>query len=278
MFPVALQLYSVRDSLETDFFGTLKKVKELSYDGVEFACGLFGNKPEDIRDYLKEINLVPVSTHTGLAEMRERGDKVFEDYATIGCEFITIPGTSIEEKPGEKHFDVMLEDTAKYAVMAKLHGLTMCYHNHAHEFIRMPNGQYGLDYIFSTIPAELLQTQLDLCWVNVGGEDPADFLKKYSGRAPTIHIKDFAGKGKVRKAGVYERDGAPFVDRMDGEDDVALRPVGRGVQDVPAILEAAKAAGTRWVIVEQDEPSLGLSRLECAKCSIEYLKDSKVNK
>ena len=47
-FPIALQVYSVRDDLEKDFYGTLKKVKELGYDGVEFA-GLYGNAPADIR-------------------------------------------------------------------------------------------------------------------------------------------------------------------------------------------------------------------------------------
>ena len=36
-FPIALQLYSVRDDMEADFEGTLKKVKALGYDGVEFA-------------------------------------------------------------------------------------------------------------------------------------------------------------------------------------------------------------------------------------------------
>ena len=76
MLPVALQLYSVRDSLAEDFFGTLKKVRELGYDGVEFACGLFGNAPEEIRDFLLNIGLVPVSAHVGLPEMRERGDAV----------------------------------------------------------------------------------------------------------------------------------------------------------------------------------------------------------
>ena len=39
-FPIALQLYSVRDDMEADFAGTLKKVKSFGYDGVEFA-GLF---------------------------------------------------------------------------------------------------------------------------------------------------------------------------------------------------------------------------------------------
>jgi putative NIF3 family GTP cyclohydrolase 1 type 2 len=46
-FPIALQLYSVRDDMEKDFYGTLEKVKALGYEGVEFA-GLFGETPEKI--------------------------------------------------------------------------------------------------------------------------------------------------------------------------------------------------------------------------------------
>ena len=38
--PVALQLYSVRDELEADFEGTIAKVREFGYDGVEFAGGV----------------------------------------------------------------------------------------------------------------------------------------------------------------------------------------------------------------------------------------------
>ena len=51
-----------------------------------------------------------------------------------------------------------------------------------------------------------------------------------------------------------------------------FRPLGKGVQDFPAILAAAEKASTIWVVVEQDNPSLGLTPMECAKTSIDYLK------
>ena len=50
-----------------------------------------------------------------------------------------------------------------------------------------------------------------------------------------------------------------------------LTPVGKGCQDFAAIVAAAKEGGAKWYIVEQDEPSMGLTALECAKESIEYL-------
>ena len=46
-FPVAIQIYSVRDDAQANLFGTLKKLKEMGYDGVEFA-GLYGHTPEEV--------------------------------------------------------------------------------------------------------------------------------------------------------------------------------------------------------------------------------------
>ena len=51
-----------------------------------------------------------------------------------------------------------------------------------------------------------------------------------------------------------------------------FRPLGYGVQDVPSIVKASKAAGSKWLIVEQDQPSMGKTPLECVAMSIEYMK------
>ena len=64
--PVALQLYSVRDELEADFEGTIAKVKEFGYDGVEFA-GLYGKSAEQVKKilpdkYLDTSNLYKIMT------------------------------------------------------------------------------------------------------------------------------------------------------------------------------------------------------------------------
>ena len=37
MFPVAIQVYSVRDDAAADMMGTLKKIADMGYDGVEFG-------------------------------------------------------------------------------------------------------------------------------------------------------------------------------------------------------------------------------------------------
>ena len=60
--PIALQLFSVRDELAADFRGTLQKVKDLGYEGVEFA-GLHGRDPQEIRAMLDDIGLKGMSAH-----------------------------------------------------------------------------------------------------------------------------------------------------------------------------------------------------------------------
>ena len=58
-FPIALQLYSVRTDMEADFKGTLKKVKSLGYNGVEFA-GLFGHSAEEVKNMCIEIGRLQI--------------------------------------------------------------------------------------------------------------------------------------------------------------------------------------------------------------------------
>ena len=60
--------------------------------------------------------------------------------------------------------------------------------------------------------------------------------------------------------------------KEDASGKFEFRPVGYGLQDVPSIVAAAEDAGAEWFVVEQDDPSMGRTRLQCAEMSIRYLK------
>ena len=272
--PIAIQLYSVRDDMAADFEGTLRKIKELGYDGVEFA-GLFGRKPEYVRDLLKEIGLVPVSSHVAYVEMMADIEGVMSAYETIGTKYIAVPYMTEEYRPNAPKFDEAIEGMKALGKAAAAHGMTLLYHNHDFEFVKMGD-EYGIDVMYSRIPADLLQTELDTCWVNVAGEDPAAFVLKYSGRAPVVHLKDFympAKKPEKMYALIGIDDGA--AEEKKEEDSFGFRPVGYGAQNIPAIIEASEKAGAKWLVVEQDDPSLGKTPMECAKMSIDYLQSAK---
>ncbi len=268
--PVAVQLYSVRDDMEKDFYGTISAMKELGYDGVEFA-GLFGEDPEKIKAYCEEIGIIPISAHVPYYDMLENPEAVLADYKTIGVKYVVVPYLTEECRPGTEGFAATVEGIRKIGEAAKALGIQLLYHNHDFEFVKIGE-EYALDVLYSTVPEDILKTEIDTCWVNVAGVNPAEYVEKYSGRAPVVHLKDFRksgdGNGKL-----YDLIGIDDEDTEQEEEDAfSFMPVGYGVQDMPAILAACENAGAEWVVVEQDNPAKGETAMNSVKLSREYLK------
>ncbi len=269
--PIGIQVYGLRDLLENtpeNFKSVMTEVKNLGYDGVELA-GLYGLEPEYIRDTLAEIGLVPISAHVAFAEMMEDLDKVIRDYSVIGVKYLVMPYMAEEYRPvNPEGFNSFLPLLNK--VGAKIHeaGMTFLYHNHDFEFVKLPDGRYGYDAMFEAIDHDNLQSELDTCWCDVATGDVPGFVKKYSGRIPVVHLKDYIKKGEVKN--MYKLIGIDSED--DGSDTgyFGFRPVGFGQMIWEPVLEASIDAGANWVIVEQDE-HYELDPLECARRSREYL-------
>ena len=267
MLPIAIQLYSVRDDASADLRGTLEKIKALGYDGVEFA-GLHGHSAKEVKAMCEDVGLVPISAHVAYQEMMPDPRGVLSVYAEIGCKYVAIPYLTPDLRPGTEGFAEMVKNTAMLGEIAKEMGMYLLYHNHDFEFEKI-DGKYALEVLYDTVPATLLGTELDTCWVRVGGEEPAAYVRKFAGRAPVVHLKDYAG-GKSDN--MYELIGIESEKKETQEKPFEFRPVGSGVQNIPAIIAAAEDAGAQWMVVEQDQPSMGLSPLECAQKSISYLK------
>ncbi len=264
--PVALQLYSVRDDMQKDLAGTLQKVKEMGYAGVELA-GMYGYTATEIKAELDKVGLPAISAHVPLQAMRDDMDKVIEDYKIIGCKFMVVPYLPAEDRATDDDFVKAVADIRVACQKATDAGFIMLYHNHDFEF-EMIGDKYRLDYLYETIPASLLQTQLDLCWVKVGGENPAEYLGKYADRAPLVHFKDFVGQ---KSENMYELIGIKS-EKKSSEGKFELRPVGYGCQDWYSNIQAAEASIAEWVIVEQDQPTMGKTPMESAAMSRAYLK------
>ena len=134
--PVALQLYTVRDEMQADFEGTIRKVKALGYDGVEFA-GLFDKSAADIKALCEEVGLVPISAHVPLDDMVADPEGVLKDYAEIGCKYVVVPYLTEERRPGTDGWEKTFADIRLTCEAAKALGMTMLYHNHDFEFLKV---------------------------------------------------------------------------------------------------------------------------------------------
>jgi len=247
--PVALQIYTVRDYAAKDFRGTMQAVKDMGYDYVEMG-ELFGMCSCEVKAILDEIGLEAVSVHAPLAELAADMETAIDKYKVLGCKYIAIPYLGEGSRPGDDGFAQVLADIKAVGALCHSKGMTLLYHNHDFEFVKLASGEYAFDYMYSNVDSDYLQTEIDTCWVKVGGECPSGYIRKYSGRCPVVHLKDFAGKKS---------------------EDFAFRPIGYGVQDIPAILEASVESGALYIVVEQDS-SDDCTSLEAAEMSRKYLK------
>jgi sugar phosphate isomerase/epimerase len=104
-----------------------------------------------------------------------------------------------------------------------------CYHNHNWEF-EAYDGVKGIHRLCELTDPDLMKLCVDVYWVHVGGEDPAEFIQRYADRAVYYHFKD----------------GAPgsFIELGDGE------------VDLPKALQAALACNPEWIVCEQDRTEL----------------------
>jgi sugar phosphate isomerase/epimerase len=279
--PVAAQVYSIRDTAEADFAGAMRLLKGMGYDAIELA-GLYGRPAEELRAILDDLGIAAVSAHVPLVEMQADIGKVIEDYLTLGCRFLAVPYLDERSRPGTPLFTAILGDIARIGDACHAAGLTLLYHNHDFEFIRMPDGSFGFDFIYASTTPEQLQAEPDTCWIKVAGQDPAAYIRKYAGRVPVVHLKDYwlqvtatlAATANVAVAGkMYDLIGLEKTEKPAGEGQFAFRPLGQGLQDIPAILAASIDAGAQYVVAEQDESTDGRTRLEAAAISRQYLRN-----
>lgn len=265
--PIGIQVFSVREDAAKDFKGTMQALKDMGYDFVELA-GLYDQTPEQVKAILDEVGIPAISAHVPYQELVADPAGTIAAYKLIGCKYIAFPYLTEDVRHGTPAFQETLKNMRAICEEAKKQGIVMMYHNHDFEFVKMPNGQFGLDYMYDAIPADLLQTELDLCWVNVAGQSPVGYLDKYAGRIPVVHLKDFYKEGEA--SNMYELIGINKKAETKGV--FEFRALGTGLQDWPTILEACKRDGAKYLVYEQDRHYKNTA-MEDAKISIEYLKN-----
>jgi sugar phosphate isomerase/epimerase len=247
---IALQMYTLRTPAAADLAGTLKKAREIGWEYVQWS-GMPNLSAEKIREALDAAGLKAIAAHCGVEPFETDFDNQVQFWKTVGATYVG-PGGMMGDC--SKSLEGWLKGAARLdAVGAKLRsvGLRLAYHNHSGEFEKFPEDpRCKLDILFEKTSPENLSAELDLAWVQVGGADPAAYIRKYKGRCPTVHAKDLEAAGSGRK--------------------VQFAPLGQGILNWPDIFKAGKEAGIEWYIYEQD--SCKGDVFEAVKTSYEFLK------
>lgn len=240
--PVAVQLYTLRQETENDFHGTLQEVAKLGFDGVEFA-GFGGHTAEEVKGWISELGLEPASAHIPLDRLQNDLDQVLEEARIVGYSYIVCP--YIEDR-NEEDYEKLIASLKEIGERCSREGVTLCYHNHDFELENLSDGRTALETIFESTNPDHVQTELDVYWLKKAGEDPVQWLEKYKGRAPLVHLKD-----------------------MTLDDEQFFAELGTGGVDVDGILAIGEDVGVRWWVVEQDDTRK--TPLESLRISMDYV-------
>lgn len=238
---VALQLYTVRRDFARDAEDTVRRVSDAGYTAVEVA-GTGDMSAADLRALLDRFNLQAMGVHASLQGLENDFESQMRDAGTLGIQYVTTAYLPPEERKNPEQLGKRLNAIGR---RVREQGFTFAHHNHDFEFAEV-DGQRFLDRLLASCDPENVKVELDIYWAVFAGVDPLDYLRRYSGRVPLIHLKDMAP-------------------------DRTYANVGEGMLDFPQLTKAASAAGARWFIVEHDEP--GPNPVEAAGTSLHNLQE-----
>ena len=256
--PLAIQLYaSVGPSMAADPAGTLARLAETGYAGIEASSSVglseaFGAYVKNLFKDLPEENLGVVHMGKPLpaAQLRQLADDnglqicgahaqlpdgpeasaILDEQAELGNTLV-VASTLFDEERGQ--FETFTElDAIKRAAdrfgmaqdKARAYGMRIGYHNHFWEFGGSFDGRSGLEVFYDLVDPEVF-AEVDVHHAYAAGLDPAELLRSLGDRVQLVHVKDGNGTPSAPSA-----------------------PVGHGVVDIPAVLDAA--AHAQWHVVE----------------------------
>ncbi|MFZ3572239.1 sugar phosphate isomerase/epimerase family protein [Streptomyces sp. BH097] len=208
----------MRDALEADFDGAIRRLAEIGYRRAE-PCA-FETRVEAFAAAFAEHDITAPTGHTFVIPVGEVSpdlDQVFTAARRLRIGTVVHPFI-----PPERWHDIeAIRDTAAHLNLAAKkgaeYGVRVGYHNHDWEISSKIEDTTALEALVSLLDPEVV-LELDTYWAAVGGEDPVRLLERLGQRVSAIHIKD----GPVTK------------------DTSAQLPAGQGQMDVWGIIEAAK--------------------------------------
>jgi len=242
---VGLQLYTIRDAMQSDPAGTLAKVAKIGYNALEGATytgseQFYGMDAAAFSKLLKQNGLIMPSSHYRLGEEKTNNEpvkgtmlhnwgKAVENAASVGVKYMVCAYLSDSERGNLDHYQYVADQLNKAGETCKKSNIQLCYHNHAFEFDSQ-DGKLPYEILLNNTDKNLVKMEMDLYWVSKAGKDPVDLINQHPGRFPLFHLKD-----------------------MDKTSEKNFTEVGNGTIDFKRILANANKAGLKYFFVEQDK-------------------------
>lgn len=253
---IGIQMSTIKSKIdELGAYGTLKACAELGYHCVEVSQ--IPMTPENVADMKRacdEFGIKIAALSAGLEPMMPGMpgeflttdfDKIVADCKALDCDMLRIGMLPMNCMGSRDKVLDFVKRADEMAARLKEHGIDLYYHNHHIEFTKY-DGEYLLDIIKNN--TQHMGFELDIHWIQRGGENPVEFIKKYSGRIRLLHLKDYRiGEVKMPEGPL---DPKTFMAAFTNV--VEFAEVGEGTLPIKECIEAGLAGGSEYFLIEQD--------------------------
>ncbi len=229
---IGAQYYTIRDYCKTieDFELSCKKIHAIGYKIVQISG--VSLEADKMREVLDKYDLKCVVTHRAFDDFLTNIDEVIAYNKILGSDICGVGIMPDRYLKSNSDLDEFIRGVNIICARLESDGLLFGYHNHSVEFIKL-GGKLVMDRLIEETNPETFNFIVDVYWLQVGGVNPSEFIKKLGKRVIVTHFKDY------------------LVD-INNWTVPQMTHIGNGNLDWDKIINSCEAAGCRWAIVEQD--------------------------
>ncbi len=230
---IGAQFYTIRDYCKTigDFDASCKRISEIGYKLVQISGTPLG--AAEMRDVLDKYELKCVTTHRKFDDFVNNTDEIVEYNRILGCDLCGVGMMPTECAKSSENLTDFIKKANEICKRLEKENMYFGYHNHSFEFTKL-DGKTVMERLIDETNPEIFNFIVDVYWLQCGGKNPSDYIRKLGERAMAVHFKDFSVN--IEKWQTSE-----------------MTHIGNGNLDWDSIIEACEEAGTRFALVEQDE-------------------------
>ena len=251
MIKVGIQSYTIRDYCKTieDIDKTLAELASWGVKDIQIS-GIGKVDWNELAETVKKYDMTVCVTHTPFERMMKETDAVIDEHLNLGCDCLGIGAMPGEYERTEEGVEKFMADLIPVAKRMRERGVHLAYHNHDFD-LKLFGEKSILDRMLE-LDSDLLWFIPDVAWLQIAGENPAEYLKKMQGRVKVLHFKDY--------------------NPVEGQEHPwAFTELGKGVVDLPACYETAKEMGIPYIMFEQDN-NWTVDAMQSSKEAFEFMK------
>ncbi len=257
---------------------TLASIKAAGYDGIELcgfmlhpmgfvirmltkAVGMPAGKGGkfDWNGIVKDSGLAVVSLHTDLGSLERDSGAVIKEAQSYNTKNLVITGMYRLDYSDENTVRELASRLNKAGKVLKDGGMSLLYHNHNCELLKMPDGRTAYDILINDTNPELVGFEFDSYWFTEGGADALGVMKKLGKRMKLWHIND---RGTRQKGACI----TPILKTDSME-------LGTGNMPLDALAEQARENGVEAVILESHRNWIDNSPVKSMELSAKWLNE-----